>query len=214
MPISKGIRVKLGFSKKSHPDFYAFLLVIIKGCLGNVYFSNPPIDMIKFQDLTASYRDKMIACLDGSKIAIAQRNSLRQTLEGMAQQLGLYVQHESNNDYAKFKTSGFENTATSYETPKHLSAPQPPKLSHGDVSGAIKAKVPPSYRKVINFYFRHGPADDIPNAEQWPVQPITMLDRPTVISNLTPGVLYAFQIRALNRLGQSDWSQFALLRCL
>ena len=35
----------------------------------------------------------------------------------------------------------------------------------------------------------------------------------TTISNLTPGATYAFQVRALGRLGYTDWSDSMTFIC-
>jgi len=46
----------------------------------------------------------------------------------------------------------------------------------------------------------------------WTTQTLTS-PKKTTISNLTPGAIYAFQVRALGRLGYTDWSDSMTFIC-
>jgi len=48
------------------------------------------------------------------------------------------------------------------------------------------------------------PAGGVPGA--WISQPVTHLRSTTVVSGLTPGTIYAFQVRAVIRSAYTDWS--------
>ena len=47
----------------------------------------------------------------------------------------------------------------------------------------------------------------------WSSQPITAVKFATSCNSLTPGVTYGFQVRALGRLGFTDWSDSVTKMC-
>jgi hypothetical protein len=46
-------------------------------------------------------------------------------------------------------------------------------------------------------------------AGNWTIVSITAAKKPVSIDGLTPGTIYAFQVRALGKLGHTDWSDSA-----
>src|SRR2546430_10579284 len=105
MPISKGIRVRRGYTKVSHHDFWVLLLRLYRDLLNNPHFPKPPIDLGLFKAKIDEYSKAISATMGGAKIAFNQRDSLREVLTKMLLQLASYVEYESNNDPAIFATS-------------------------------------------------------------------------------------------------------------
>jgi hypothetical protein len=48
----------------------------------------------------------------------------------------------------------------------------------------------------------------------WTIVSTTVTRTPVSIDKLTPGTIYAFGVRALGRLGQTDWSDSATRMCI
>src|SRR5438445_10847017 len=108
MPISREVRVRRGYTKLSHHDFWLLLCRLYEGLLNNPHFPKPPVDLALFKLKFDQYSAAITETMGGAKIAFARRDSLREDLMNMLLNLAGYVQHESNNDAAIFATSGLE----------------------------------------------------------------------------------------------------------
>ena len=214
MPVFKELRVKRGYSKTSHHDFWLFLLNLYKNLLNNPHFPEPPVDLALFKTKIDKYWAAISATMGGAKIAFAQRDSLREELNKMFLLLAAYVEHESHNDQAIFDTSGLEAQPNSRVPPEPLYRPRIPRIGHGDRSGELKVWMPASLRKIKSCDLRHAPVDDenVPTGD-WTETQVANFEGPVIIKNLKPGTRYAFQVRALGRLGKTDWSESATKIC-
>ena len=74
--------------------------------------------------------------------------------------------------------------------------------------------MPRSLRKIIKYDLRHAPVDaeGVPTGE-WTETLVTSSQHPVLIKNLKPGTVYVFQVRALGKLGQTDWSDSVTKMC-
>ena len=193
--------------------FLAFLMFIYKNLLGNKHFLNPPGGLPKLKEIIDRYAAANIAAADGGRLAISQRNSLRETADSTLRLIAGYVEHESQDDPAIFATSGFEAHPNSYKPHQPIEAPKILKIAHGVNSGVLLFWLTPSYRKVVHYELRyvvHG--DETP--ESWTVVTITTAKFPYAISGLIPTTRYAFQVRALGKNSQfTDWSDTVPFIC-
>ena len=78
-------------------------------------------------------------------------------------------------------------------------------VEQGPVTGKMKVKIG-SVLKALIYQLPYGaiPSGGGPPA-QWTDQIITST-KPTIIEGLTPGTTYTFKVRALGRLGFTNWS--------
>jgi hypothetical protein len=214
MPIFKELRVKLGYSKASHHDFWLLLVTLYKNLLNNPHFPKPPVDLALFKAKIDAYWAAVSATMGGAKLAFAQRDSLREELNKMFILLASYVEHESHNDPAIFATSGLEAQPNTHVPPEPLDRPGIPRIEHGDRSGELKAWMPASLRKIRSCDLRHAPVDETDVLiGDWTETPVATFRGPVIIKNLKPGTRYAFQVRALGHLGKTDWSESAIKMC-
>ena len=215
MPIYKGVRVKSGYTKMSHHDFWELLLRVYQGMLNNLYFSKPPIAISALKAKMDQYSAAISATMSGAKVQFAQRDSLRHDLEGMLRLLGTYVEQACEDDENIAKTSGFDLQPSTHEPARPLDTQRIRKLDHGSNSGEILVWPPRSYRKIRTCDLRYVPVDDagLPVGD-WTETVITDFLKPITIKNLKPGVVYAFQIRALGDLGKTDWSDSVTIMCI
>ena len=214
MPISREVRVRRGYTKLSHQDFWLLLCRLYEGLRNNPHFPKPPVDLALFKVKVDEYWAAITETMGRAKIAFARRDSLREELMKMLLHLVGYVQHQSNNDPAIFATSGLEALPNAHVPHRPLERPRIPKIDHGAVSGELLVWMPPSLRKIIKYDLRHAPVDaeGVPSGE-WTETVITSSQRPVSIKNLKPGTVYAFQVRALGKLGQTDWSDSVTKMC-
>src|SRR5262245_55242483 len=81
MPIYKGIKARLGYSKVSHHDFWTLLMRVYGALLNNIYFPRPPLDLGEFKSKIDEYSAAITDTMGRATIAFANRNSLRRELE-------------------------------------------------------------------------------------------------------------------------------------
>jgi hypothetical protein len=78
MPVFKGIRVKAGYSKMSHSNFFVFVMGIYTSMLGKPKFPGPPVDLAVLKATLDKYNWAIAAACDGSKtINVGERFATR-----------------------------------------------------------------------------------------------------------------------------------------
>jgi hypothetical protein len=120
--------------------------------------------------------------------------------------LGRYVQIMSDNDPAIFNSSGFPAASTTKAPPQPLPVPVIKKVSHG-TAGQLLVFVK-GHRKAKSYDLRYAPiVNGVPN--NWITISMTSIKAAIPINGLMPGTTYAFQARALGKLGYTDYTDSA-----
>jgi predicted phage tail protein len=141
---------------------------------------------------------------DGGKKAISAKKKQREEMIKQYTLLGHYVEATSNDDPAVFHTSGFILAPMTHTPPQPLPAASFEWIDRGPLAGQVVVK-PKKLPKALSYDVRYGvEANGAPPAA-WTTVTIPGSKKWT-ITNLTPGTNYAFQVRALGRLGHTDWS--------
>ena len=107
-----------------------------------------------------------------------------------------------------FSSCDFQQQATPVRTPPQpLDGPPSFTVVSGPNSGqaVIRGKQVP---KAVGYSVRSAPLGSDGKPGTWTEQPSAAIRSITVIG-LTPGATYAFQVRALGRLCNTDWSDAA-----
>jgi hypothetical protein len=149
--------------------------------------------------------------LDGGKKTISAKRKQREVVVKMATQLGHYVEAASNNDLATFNTSGFVAVTNTRTPPQPLNAGSFKYVDRGPNTGQVVLKPKPQ-KGAIAFDLRYCPVPAAGASPIWVDMPLPG-SKAVTVSNLTPGTNYQFQIRALGRLGYSDWSDVVTFIC-
>jgi hypothetical protein len=214
MPVYKQLRVRTGYSKTSHHDFWQFLANVYKRLVNNPNFPKPPVNLAKFKAKIDEYWAKCSETMGRATLAFAERNSLREELNKMFLLLAAYVDHEADGDEAKIATSGMETLPTKRAAAQPLDRPGIPRVGHGNRSGEIKVWMPVSLRKIRVCFLQYVAIDDndAPVGE-WTEMTVASFQGPVIIGNLKPGTRYAFQVCALGTAGKTDWSNSAIKMC-
>ena len=201
------IRVKLNF-KKTDPQLVAEAIGYYDGLKDNPNFLNPPIPLDVFKGTIDSFASAAAAAADGGKKAIIERNKLREDLIKMIRQLGHWLEANCREDLGIFKSSGFQTVATTRTSSELLSKPVILNVENGDLSGQIVVKVKP-IPKALSYEVQYASigADGKPGS--WTLLPPFTNSRPFLVNALTPGTVYAFQVRALGKSGYTEWSDSA-----
>jgi len=201
----KKVRALVGLRKLPEGTIKDLLAGSLKGLTENAkVFSKPPIELAAYQAAIDAYDAAIPAALDGSKTAVANKNKLLETAIGMYVELAHYVEANCNDDLATFLLSGFQPASSTKTPPQPLDQPSI-MVEPGPVTGQMKAKIG-SVRKALSYQLHYAP---VPSGggppASWTEQLITST-KPTIIEGLTPGTIYTFQVRALGRLGFTNWS--------
>jgi len=203
--IVKKLKAALGFKGVSDADFVTQLQTVYKDMNGNLNFSNPPVDMTAFKSGIDTLAVLVTDAADGGKKAIAAKNKQRAVMVKQVTLLGHFVEAVCNDDPAVFSTSGFVMAPTQRVPPQPLPAASLEWIDRGPVTGAVDVKVK-GLPKALSYNLQYGV---VANPGTLPTSWTTLTlpgSKKLTISNLTPGGTYAFQVRALGRLGYTDWS--------
>jgi hypothetical protein len=219
----KKIKPLLNFTKLVDGDLLKRLDAIHDDMNGNASFPAPPVDMATFKAAIDSYGTLTTNALDGGKKAVSAKKKQREVVIKMATQLGHYVWAASNNDLAIFNTSGFEVAQNIKTPPQALPQAAIKYVDRGATTGQVVVK-PAKLKGAVSYEVRYAvvPAGAAtpaasgtgPTLSPGPWTSVMLPGSKTgTISNLTPGTTYQFQVRALGKLGYSDWSDPANFIC-
>jgi len=207
----KKIKAVLGFGGMSDTDLLKRLDAIRDGMTGKAAFANPPVDMATFKTAIDLFNTLVTDALDGGKKTVSAKRKQREVVIKMATQLGHYVEAASNNDLATFNTSGFVAVTNTRTPPQPLNAGSFKYVDRGPNTGQVVLKPAPQ-KGAIAFDLRYCPVPAAGASPNWVDMPLPG-SKTVTVSNLTPGTNYQFQIRALGRLGYSNWSDVVTFIC-
>jgi len=208
----KKIKALLGFHGTADTDLLQRLNAAHDGVNGNPAFSTPPVEMPTFKSGIDSLTVLVTEAADGGKKAISAKNKQRELMIKQYTLLGHYVEAACDDDPAIFNTSGFVAAPIGRVAPQPLPPAAIDWIDRAPVAGEVVVKVK-SLPKAISYDLHYGV---VTNPGTLPASWTTLnLPGPkkVTISNLTPGGNYAFQVRALGRLGYTDWSNPVTFIC-
>jgi len=201
-------KVKIVFNtNKPHLVFAKDLVAVHDGIDGNPKLTNPPVAMDIFKTKIDAYAAAIAAAPDGGRKAIMERNNLKEDLVRDYRQLGHWVQANCQDDPAIAKSSGFQLASTTRTAKGPLERPVILKTEPGPVSGEAIVRGKPLGARSYQLQIATNGADGKPG--QWTILPPYTSARRMLVTGLTPGVSYSFQLRAFGQAGQTDWSDAA-----
>src|SRR5947208_5244216 len=207
----KKIKASLNLTKLSDADLLKRLDAILVSMTNNPAFPSPPVDLATFKTAIDSFNTLTTDALDGGKKTISAKRKQREVVIKMATQLGHYIEAASNNDLATFNTSGFVAVTNTRTPPQPLNAGSFNYVDRGPLTGQVVLKPAPQ-NGAVAFHLRYCPVPAAGASPNWVDMPLPG-SKVVTVSNLTPGTNYQFQIRALGRLGYSDWSNLVTFIC-
>jgi hypothetical protein len=202
---SRGLGTYTKFKTPSDADLIQQLLTVHNGLDGNPAFTKPPVEIPTFKSGIDTLAVLVTDAADGGKKVIAAKNKQREVMIKQVTALGHYVEAASNDDPATFATSGFIAAPTQRVPPQPLPPASIDWIDRGPVTGSVVVKVK-GLQKALSYSLQYGV---VTNPGTLPASWTPLLltgPKKVTISNLIPGADYAFQVRALGRLGYTDWS--------
>jgi hypothetical protein len=213
MSTLKRLRVALPFARLSDDALVSRLKSVHDAMKDNPSFPNPPQDLAAFQTDINNFGQIVAEALDGSKRAIAEKQRQRHAIIKVAEALGHYVQANCDDDRATMTSAGFEPVSYVRAAQEPLSPPRVAKVDEGNHSGQLQVRITAS-RKALHYELRHAAAgsDGVPG--EWSSTTLTQVKTMVPVDNLTPGIIYVFQVRGFGRLGYTDWSDSVSRMCI
>jgi hypothetical protein len=205
------IRPLMGFTGLSYSELAALSSAVENGMSGNPAYPNPPVDMAVFKAAVESFAAAIVRALGGGQQALADRDRERVVVIKALRQLGPYVQAQCHDDMAVFTSSGFQAASTTRLPPQPLSPPDVRKIDQG-VTGQLLVRIT-SVAGARTYELRYAAlAGATPGP--WTTEVLVKTKGATPVNGLTPGTTYAFQVRALNKLGYTNWSDPTSRMCI
>jgi hypothetical protein len=208
----KRIRPSLGFTRLLHANLLTRARTILASMVGNAAYPNPPFLLAVFETILQQYADAISAALDGSKKAIAERQKLRDEVLSKLRLLGAYVEAACNGDLSVLLSSGFEAASGTRFAPQPLPVPTITRVDQGN-SGQLLINIK-AVPKAQSYELRHAPLEPGGAPGPWTTTFVAVVKQATPIANLTPGTVFSFQVRAVNRAGYTDWSDAVKRMCI
>lgn len=205
----KKIKALLGFTKLADANLVSRLNAVHDGMNLNPAYPSPTVDLATFKAAIDSYTALVAAALDGGKKTVTEKNKQRGSVIKMAEQLGHYVQANCKDDMATFTSSGFVAGPATRTPPQPLPPSSISKVDQGNTGQLLVTikRLP----KALSYELRFA----LLGANGTPGATTLILTTPkTPVNNLTPGTTYTFQVRALGRLGYTDWSDSVNRMCI
>jgi hypothetical protein len=212
-PKEKLIKPLEGYTGMTDADIVARGIAVQTGMTGNSNFQNLPVDLAAFKADIDSFSVLISEALDGSKKIVAQKNKQRHVVIKSLKLLARFVEVHSNGDPAIFKSSGFEPASTTRVPPAPLPLPVIRSVDHGAITGEIVVQVE-SIKKAKNYEFRYGVVVNGAPPTSWTSKVVTKVNPPVGFQGLTPGTVYAFQVRALGVVGYTNWTDSTTCMCV
>ena len=196
------LKVFHSYVKAADADVLTLGLSVTSKMTNHPHFVNPPVDLAGLQSDLEAFSKAIVESLDGSKRVIAERKKFRQEIVKWLRLLGHYVEATSN-DVAVVTSSGFQPAAVTRGAPQPLPKPGIRYIDHG-VSGQLLVMID-AVAKARSYEIRYATVTG-GTVASWVIQAATTVRPAIPINGLTPGATYTFQVRALGRLGFTDWS--------
>jgi hypothetical protein len=213
MGVSKTfIKALMGWGRWPNGKFHIFALHIYEKMLGNPYFPNPPVDLAVFKAALDRFQSLMAEASYGDSRIVVQRDQLRSEIDRMLRQLGHHAEDYCEQDIYIFRTSGFEEVPSSPAPPKPLDPTRILGVEHV-MKTVLKLKIKSLGRAAKHYRVAFAPEGTATDPDTWPSVDVTAVRGGVVIENLTPGIVYVFQVKVFGRLGFSDWSPAVTKMC-
>lgn len=212
MTQTKPIKASLGFKKSSANDVLNRANAVKIGVFSDKEdYSNPPVDEATLRSQTDALSADITAAMDGGKKAIAARDHQKEVVIKSLRQLGHYVEENCKDNMATFLKSGFEPVSTTRTTAAPVSD-SIRKIVPAKNSGQMLVSLV-SRSGALTYQLRWAPVGPGGTLGNWTEQPVGKTKPPALVTGLTPGSAYVFQVRAVTNSGYTDWSESVTRIC-
>ncbi|MEZ5386189.1 MAG: fibronectin type III domain-containing protein [Prosthecobacter sp.] len=200
---------KLELQKKTDDTFQNFVDAVLAAMTGNANFPTPMPALADITTQHTAFKDAL-AAQKAAKIALTQataaKDAARDAVETLVTHLANYVEIASSGEEAKILSAGMQ-VRTPAAPVGAVAAPGDLAASAGDNEGEVELTCDP----VAGASSYEWQCRQHQDGTEWQAVKMSTNSRITV-TDLTPGALYAFRVRALGAAGPGPWSDEAVKR--
>ncbi len=195
-------KVVKNFDRVSDATLLTITEGIIRALTGNSYYPLPVPTLIELTNQKIKFENALSAAADGGKTLTAAKNRERLELKKCLYLLAIYVESTALGNEAQLLSSGFEVYNTKRSKRPVPAMPYGLKLTDGNHSGSIKAKVMPVLY-ADGYEWRYS-QDEFGADMQWQLTGAFSASA-AVIENLATAKYVWVQARSFNTQGRSEW---------
>ena len=195
-------KVVKNFDRVSDATLLTITEGIIRALTGNSYYSSPLPTLIELTNQKIKFENALAATTNGGKTFTAIKKKERAELQKCLYLLAGYVENTAFGNEVQLLSSGFEVYNTKRSKRPVPAMPYGLKLTDGNHSGSIKAKVKP-VQYADGYEWRYS-QDEFGSDMQWQLTGIFSAGT-VVIENLTTVKYVWVQARSFNTQGRSEW---------
>ena len=187
------------FSRLNDSALSEFAGEVITSMTGNPNFPNPLVPLAELSALRSDFVQKQAESEMGGRVATVNKNNARALLlDALRRQAG-DIQSAAGQDLAGLLSSGFQ-AASANRTPTPLAVPVILAIVN-EASTQLRLRLTPvPNARAYQVQVRNGDGE-------WKDGGVYPQARRLVVENLTPGSVYAIQVRAVGgSTGYSHWS--------
>ncbi|HEY2383841.1 MAG TPA: fibronectin type III domain-containing protein [Terriglobia bacterium] len=200
------IKALLGFRRNSANDVLARVNAVLGGVFTDtVDYPNPSIDLATLKSQADALSAGISAALDGGKRAIAEREHQKEIVIKSLRQIGHYVEENCKDDMTIFLKSGYDVVSTT-RVPVAPLSDSIRKIVPANNSGQMLVTLI-AQAAALSYVLRWAPVAAGGMPGNWTEQPVGTTRPPALVTGLTPGTAYAFQVRAVTKAGYTDWRE-------
>ena len=213
--MTQKIIVKTGFQSLSDSEAVALAGAVIKGLYAAKALPAPPIDQQALQTAVDDMNGAIVALaqLGGGTAATVVKKKKREVLNGLLRKLAHYVQANCNDDLQVVTNSGFQAKTASVRSTTPPDKAQILSVENGHTTQlVVKARKLP-HAKMYQLQFAVVGANNTVGPFQ--TAGVFAKSRSMTLTGLTPGTIYAVQVRAWGgSVGFGDWSDAVSHMCM
>jgi hypothetical protein len=197
--------VKTGFSSLSDSEAIA-LAGAVKGVYAEKALATPPVDQQTLQTALDDVNGAIAAqAAGGGTAATVVKNKKRAVLDGLLRKLAHYVQANCNDDLQIVTNSGFQARAVAVRSTATLDKAQIQSVDNGHSTQLVVSVKKVPHAKMYQVQIAAVGANN--TVGSWQPAGVFTKSRSMTLAGLTPGTIYAVQVRALGgATGFGDWS--------
>jgi Fibronectin type III domain len=213
--MNQKVIVKTGFQGLSDSQAIALAGAVIKGAYAEKASATPPVDQQTLQTALDDLNGAIVAvqAAGGGTTAIVVKNKKRAVLNGLLRKLAHYVQANCNDDVQFVTNSGFQAKTVNARQTTSLGKAQIQSVDNGHTTQLVVSAKKVAYAKSYQVQVAAVGANNTVGPFQ--TAGVFGKSRPMTLTGLTPGTIYAVQVRAVGgATGYGDWSDAVSHMCM